>query len=152
MSVASIFGGNNKVANSLVAARGSNGPFANALASARSAMGGSGSNEASQAANQLSYNQSLGNVQSKLTSWFQAAGVDTSGDIQLIVRSDGTVALGNDPADAEKIQEVLNNHPEINGMMQSLANSFQRVNPTSSSSDSQFTLTLAAGQATGSMQ
>src|SRR5262249_51511733 len=109
-----------------------------------------------QAANQLSYNQSLGSVQSKLTQWFQAAGVDTSSDIQLMLRSDGTVGLANDPPDAEKIQEVLNNHPELGGMFQSLAKSYQKANPSTDSSsnsgEQQFTLTLAAGQATGSLE
>ena len=116
-------------------------------------MSGGSSNEASQAANQLSYNQALNNTQSKLTQWFQAAGVDTSEEIQLTLGSDGTVELGNNPEDAEKIQEVLNAHPEVTGMLQSLASNFKKLNPSAtSSSDSQFTLTLAAGQASGSLE
>ena len=153
MAIASIFGGKNQVANSLVSARGAKGPFASALASAGSAMSGSNSNEAGQAANQLSYNQALNNTQSKLTQWFQAAGVDTTEEIQLTLGSDGTVELGNNPEDAEKIQEVLNAHPEVTGMLQSLASNFKKLNPSAtSSSDSQFTLTLAAGQASGSLE
>ena len=155
MAIASIFGSKNQVANSLVASRGAKGPFASALASAGSALSGSSSSEASQAANQLSYNQALNNTQSKLTQWFQAAGVDTSSEIQLTVGPDGTVELANNPEDAEKIQEVLNAHPEVTGMLQSLANSFKKLNPSAGSSSdsgqSQFTLTLAAGQATGSL-
>ena len=99
-------------------ARSAKGPFANAFASATSAL--NPSNAAT--ANQQTYNQSLANVQGKLTQWFQAAGIDTSQDIQLSLSADGTVQLANSPPDAAQIQQVLSNHPELGGMLQSLSN------------------------------
>ncbi|HEY1785359.1 MAG TPA: hypothetical protein VGG30_07400 [Pirellulales bacterium] len=151
MAVSSVANVQNKVARQLVAARSAKGPFASAFASAASALNPNSAADA----NQQNYNQSLASVQSKLTQWFQAAGVDTSQDIQLSLAADGTVQLANSPPDAAQIQQVLSNHPELGGMLQSLSNSYKVVNPASStttpSPTSQFLLTLSSGTATATM-
>jgi arsenate reductase-like glutaredoxin family protein len=154
MAVASIATLQNKLANSLVAARKAS-PFASAFASATNALKQVSSTDASQAASQQSYSQSLSNVQGKLTQWLQAAGVDPTQEIQLSLGVDGTVQLANSPPDAAQIQQMLNSHPELSGMLQSLSNSYKQVNPTDSTSTasltSQFVLTLSGGNATATM-
>jgi len=155
MAVSSIANLQNKLANSLVAARNAKGPFASALASATSALTPTSTTDASQAASQQNYNQSLSNVQGKLTQWFQAAGIDPAQEIQLSLGVDGTVQLANSPPDAAQIQQVLNSHPELGGMLQSLSNSYQQLNPTDSTTGpsltSQFVVTLSGGTATAAM-
>jgi hypothetical protein len=155
MAVSSIANMQDKLSRSLVAARSATTPFASAFASATSALTPTNSTEASQNATQQSYNQSIGNVQGKLTQWLQAAGVDTSQEIQLSLGADGTVQLTNSPDDAAKIQQVLNSHPELSGMLQSLSNSYKQLNPTDStvspSITSQFVVTLSGGTATAKM-
>jgi hypothetical protein len=151
MAVSSVANVQNKVARSLVAARSAKGPFANAFASATSALTPANANNA----NQQSYNQALANVQGKLTQWLQAAGVDTSQQIQLSLEADGSVQLANSPSDAAEIQQVLNNHPELGGMLQTLSNSYKTAYPASGTASpsptSQFVITLSGGTATATM-
>ena len=152
MALSAVANMQNKVARSLVAAQSAKGPFANAFAAATSVLGSNSPINASQ----QSYNQSLASVQSKLTQWFQAAGVDTSEEIQLSLGADGTVQLTNSPADAPQIEQVLSNHPELGGMLQALSNSYKQANPTNSttttpSPTSQFVITLSGGTATGTL-
>jgi len=151
MTVSSVASMQNKLAQSLVTARSAKGPFANAFASASSALNPTSST----AASQQSYTQSLGNVQGKLNQWFQAAGIDTSQEIQLSLGADGTVQLTNNHPDAAQIQQVLQNHPELNGMLQSLSTAYKQSNQpgtaASSSPTSQFVITLTGGTATATM-
>ncbi|HEX4144004.1 MAG TPA: hypothetical protein VHY91_10755 [Pirellulales bacterium] len=151
MAVAAVANLQNKLARSLVAARSAKGPFASAFASATSALAPTTPAQASQ----QTYNQALGNLQTKLTQLFQAAGIDTSEQIQLSLGPDGVVQLANSPPDAAQIEQVLSNHPELTGLLQALSTSYQQANPTSGSSSpssgSQFVLTLAGGTATGAM-
>ena len=148
MAVSAVASIQNKVARSLVAARSAKGPFASAFASAANILNPTSLTDAS---TQQTYNQSLNNVQTKLTQWFQAAGIDTSQEIQLSLGSDGTVQLANSPSDSDQIQQVLNNHPELNGLLQSLSSSYKQLNPASSTTNnsptSQFVLTLSGGTA-----
>ncbi len=156
MVVASIGGANNQLAKSLVAARGSQAPFASALSSAVSALGAPSAAETNQIASQQNYSDSLSNLQNKLNQLFQAAGIGTSNDIQLTLAADGTVQLANNHPDADQINQVLNEHPELVGMFRSLAKSYQQSNQNSSTAanttaDSQLTLTLSNGQAAAEM-
>ncbi len=151
MAVSSVASIQNKVAQSLVAARSAQGPFANAFASASSALNPLSPTDAAQ----QSYNQSLSNLQGKLNQLFQTAGIDTSQEIQLSITADGTVQLANDPPSAAQIQQVLQNHPELNGMLQSLANTYKQLNPpndsTGAAPPSTFIVTLSGGNATATM-
>jgi hypothetical protein len=156
MVVASIGGAKNQLAKSLVAARGSQAPFASALSSAVSALGAPSAAETNQIAAQQNYAQSLSNLQDKLNQLFQSSGIGTSHDIQLTLAADGTVQLANDHPDADQINQVLSEHPELVGMFQSLAKTYQQSNQNagtaaSSSADSQVTLTLSNGQASAEM-
>jgi hypothetical protein len=147
MTVSSVAGMQNKLAQSLVAARGVSSPFSSALASATNALSPSTTPSPQQA-----YNQSLSNLQTKLNTWFQGAGVDTSQEIQLSLTADGTVQLANSHPDADKIEQVLQNHPELLGMFQTLSNSYKQLNqPDNSGTTSptpQFIVTLTDGTAT----
>ena len=151
MALAAVANLQNKVARSLVAARSAKGPFASAFASATSALAPTSSVQASQ----QSYNQALTNVQGKLTQWFQAAGIDTAQQIQLSLAADGTVQLANSPPDAAQIQQVLSNHPELGGMLQTLSNSYKTAYPASGTASpsppSQFVVTLSGSTATATM-
>jgi hypothetical protein len=158
MAVSAVASTQSKLAQSLVAARSAKGPFASALASATNAISPSGSTDASQTVSQQSYDKSLGTVQAKLNQWFQTAGVDTSQDIQLSLAPDGTVQLANDHPDSAQIQQVLKNHPELGGMLQSLSSAYKQLNQpdstasaASTSPTSQFVLTLSGGSATALM-
>jgi hypothetical protein len=153
MAVSSIANIQNRVARSLVAARSARGPFASALASATSSLSPANSTNSSQSAAQQSYNQSLSTLQGNLNQWFQAAGVDTSQEIQLSLTADGTVQLNNNPANAAQIQQVLQNHPELGSMFESLSNAYQQLNPPNEldNTNSQFIVTLSGGTATAAM-
>ncbi|HTU25120.1 MAG TPA: hypothetical protein VMF30_06970 [Pirellulales bacterium] len=155
MAVSSVANVQNRLARQLVAARSAKNPFATAFASAASALTPAALSGASKAEAQQNYDQSLTTLQNKLNQLFQTAGVNTSQPIELSLSPSGTVELANSPADAPLIQQVLADHPELNGMIQSLSNAYQQLNPPSSSPGSttptNFMITLAGGTATASM-
>jgi hypothetical protein len=82
-------------------------------------------------------------IQTKLETAFEAAGIDTSSEIDLQLDSDGNVAVSNDNSEAQKIEDAINNDPSLKKAVTEYLQFVQTIAPTlvSGSSDSSSSLT-----------
>jgi hypothetical protein len=128
-------------------------PFAKVLAAAGGSQQPTGT-----AAVQQQYDQSLSDLQKTLATLFSTAGVDPSHEIALQQGSDGKLTLANDHPDQTEIEQVLAAHPELAAKFAALAGQLRQIKQAQADqsqpidySKAQFTLTLAGGQASGSL-